>query len=346
MLNRRSVSTGAHAIVHIGPMKSGSSALARYLTVAESRGELPANVIYPIGDLWFDRRENIVKQLGQLRSVDKLDRSTLDPSNFSAEVAAVDSALARVGAVLRERGNATAIFIVETAGRDTTPAALRSWFTPHFDTVTFVTMARRQDLSVPSMIAQRVKDFGFLQATLDPRDFVVAEYSFLATIDYALLRDEWSTPDSPLRVIPYLEGEQGSMAMISRFFRYFDLGEPATVRGIEGKRVHPTFSRTGLEALIAIKRSTRRFRWLPGMQARMRARFDTVWKVYYHAAATGGLEPSGRHFAAFSLSPEESSWVLDRFSESNARLSREIDRTGLEAEWEQWFSGIGMNNEK
>jgi hypothetical protein len=324
-------------------MKTGSSALARYLTLAQSLGQLPTNVIYPIGDLWFDQTHNIVKQQRWLRSLDGLDRSVVDPVDFSTEVAMVDAALARVGAVLREQVTGTAIFIGGTL-RGRNPAELRSWFTPHFDTVTFVIMARRQDRAVPSIIAHRVKYFSSDDVSLDPRDAANTELDFFASLDYSPSVDLWPTFDSPLRVIPYMEGEQGSMAMISRFFQYFGLGEPTTVRGIEGKRVHPTFSREGLQALIAIKRGAGRFRWLPGMKARARARFDTVWKVYYQAALTGGLEPSGRRFSAFELSPEESAWVLDRFSESNARLSREVDRTGLETEWEQWFNEIGINS--
>ncbi len=331
-----------HAIVHIGPMKTGTSALARYLTVAQSRGELPENVVYPIGDQWFETTHNIVKQQERLRVLDKLDRSAIDPAHFPADV---DAAIAAVGALLRERGDATAIFIYETAGINTTPADLRSWFAPHFDTVTFVTLARRQDRSVASIIAQRIKSFVAREATLNPRDYVSTEPLFLATIDYSHMRDEWSTPGSPLRVIPYLEGEQGSMASVSRFFRFFELGEPVLVRGIEGKRVHPTFSREGLQALIEVKRSSRRFRWLPGKTARASAQFDKVWKVYHQAAMSGGLEPSGRRFTAFALPPKDSEWVLGLYADSNKRLMAEVDRTGLEAEWSQWFDEIGMKNE-
>jgi hypothetical protein len=324
-----------HAVIHIGPMKSGTSALARYLTVAQAQGVLPEGVIYPIGDLWFERTQNIVKQELELLQIGRAARSDFSEGTLTGIHREVDVAIAGVGAATRATG-ATAIFVCESAGKSTTRAALESWFAPYFDTVTFVTVARRQEFAMPSIIAQRVKEWKRREVSLDVADYLVSERGFVATLDYAAMMDQWATADRPLLVLPYLEGEQGTMESVARFFQFLHLGEPPVVRGIEGKRIHPTFSRDGLEALAALKRRAHALRWVPGYSARAELAFHALWKQYHAAAVSGGIEPTGRKFAPFTLTDEERSIVRQHFSDSNTQLLKKIDRTGMETAWSRW----------
>ncbi len=324
-----------HAVIHIGPMKSGTSALARYLTVAQAQGLLPADVIYPIGPLWFDRTQNIVKQELELLKIGSAARSDFADAALSGIYGEVDAALAAVGDATRT-ANATALFVCESAGKATSLRALESWFTPYFDRVTFVTVARRQEYAMPSIIAQRVKEWSRPETSLHVADYLASEQGFVRTLDYAAMAQRWDRPGQPLLVMPYLEGEQGSMESVARFFRFMGLGEPPAVRGIEGKRIHPTFSRDGLEALASIKRRSRALSWVPGYSARAEASFHLLWKKFHSAAATSGIEPSGRKFVPFSLSERDREIVRLHFAESNQRFLETVDRTGMETEWSRW----------
>jgi hypothetical protein len=330
-----------HAIVHIGPMKSGTSALARYLTVAQAQSVLPDGVIYPFGDLWFGRTQNIVKQELELLRIGSASRHDFSEAELTGIYGEVDAAIAGVGAATRPGGQ-TAVFICESAGKTTSVQALESWFTPYFDRVSFVTVARRQEFAMPSIIAQRVKEWGRHEVSLAATDYLTSEPGFVHTLDYAAMMQEWSRPGQPLLVIPYLEGEQGSMESVARFFRFLDLGEPAAVRGIEGKRIHPTFSRDGLLALAAIKRRARVLRWVPGYAKRASAEFHDLWKKYHAAAATAGIEPSGRRFAPFALTDGDRIAVREHFAASNASFLKNVDRTGMEAEWSRWHETTGQ----
>ena len=48
-------------VIHIGPMKTGTTALGYYFSTATVQGALPNNVLYPTDDLWFPPAGNITK---------------------------------------------------------------------------------------------------------------------------------------------------------------------------------------------------------------------------------------------------------------------------------------------
>jgi len=52
-------------VVHVGPMKTGTTAIGAYFSAAHSAGVLPSDVVYPAGDLWFPASGSITKH-GQL----------------------------------------------------------------------------------------------------------------------------------------------------------------------------------------------------------------------------------------------------------------------------------------
>ena len=45
--------TITRALVHLGPVKTGTTALSRYFTLTNKFGLTPKSIIYPAGDLWF-----------------------------------------------------------------------------------------------------------------------------------------------------------------------------------------------------------------------------------------------------------------------------------------------------
>ena len=54
--------TVTRALVHLGPVKTGTTALSRYFTLTNRFGTTPKSIVFPTGDLWFGENGNIVRQ--------------------------------------------------------------------------------------------------------------------------------------------------------------------------------------------------------------------------------------------------------------------------------------------
>jgi hypothetical protein len=50
-------------VVHVGPVKTGTTALGVYFSAAHAGRLLPPDVIHPVGDLWFPASGEITKHL-------------------------------------------------------------------------------------------------------------------------------------------------------------------------------------------------------------------------------------------------------------------------------------------
>jgi hypothetical protein len=317
-------------VVHIGPIKSGTTALARYLTAAADRGVLPATIVYPSGDLWFHKNGAIVRQRDELLRAEIVEGRFVDDE--------MRHTLAAIAGRLREIGDAAAILIAETGNVRFTPATLTPALREFFDEVTYVLMARRQDAAIASIVAQRAKMWDGEVASLDPRTHVVAGDADIAGLDFDAMLDAWAPTDGEhsLTVVPYLEGDQGTFRAIARVFAALGLPDPPEVTGIEGRRIHPTFSRDGMQALVRLKRRAARWGWIPGLGSRFEQKFAETVRLYHATAIDGGVEPSGRKFAPWRLTPADREWVRARFEPSNRRFLARVDRRGFEDEWDRW----------
>ena len=59
-------SPGLRVVVHLGPEKTGTTALAKYLTQLSAHGQLPKELYFPSGDQWFGRSDRIQKHSVEL----------------------------------------------------------------------------------------------------------------------------------------------------------------------------------------------------------------------------------------------------------------------------------------
>ncbi|MDO9590942.1 MAG: hypothetical protein Q7J04_07360 [Microcella sp.] len=329
--------TVTRAVIHLGPIKSGTTALSRYLTTAAGDRTLPDTVLFPMGDLWFGRTGAIVRQRAELERL--IDRDA------DAELT---SALSRIGDQLRSRGgdHAAAIFVIETGGARLDPQRTTAAFAPHVDEVVYVVMARPQTTAVTSIVAQRAKMWDGERASLDPRQHLDRGDLDIRWLDYDALMTKWmpTAGEHRLVMLPFLEGDQGTYRAIQRLFHALELGSAPAARGIEGRRIHPTFSREGMQSLVELKNRAHRWRRLPGAASRLEAQFREAITAYHAAAIGGGVDPSGRPYRPWRLDDGDRSWVAERFRAANERFLARVDRTDLEQEWADWARAAGVES--
>jgi hypothetical protein len=336
--------TVARALVHLGPIKTGTTALSRYLTLTTKAGITPDNIVFPMADMWFGHDGDIVRQRYELEVLmDERDISVgsgITP-DFESQL---EKALDRVAAELRTRKahTATAVFVVETGLPRFDPARIDAALRRHFDVVDYLFMARRQDKLVTSIVAQNMKMWGKKWATLSPR-FELSKFPRLrdfSALDYVAQYTRWTRVVGSDRVIvvPYGEGDQGSFATIDRIFDFAGLGAAPRIDGIEGLRIHPTFSTFGMRKMAWLKSITR-VAWVwPPFRPRLTAVWES-WTVKYHNQAIAGLpDPDGQAFQPWSLSTADRRWVLRRFLVSNRKL-RSLHTTHAAA-WDEWLDRV------
>ena len=325
------------AVVHIGPIKTGSTALASYFSRAAGRGLLPDNIVYPMGDLWFGRQSSgPVKHHPEIAGTPSNEDGT-----FRFAVPEVVAAVATVATVLRNSpgaGDKTAVFVIETVTDSRPPTLIQELFTSVFDEVIFVMVARRQDKAAASALAQDIKSRKLRGTNLDPRKREPLHGQPFGEFNHLRNFERWVSGPSnySLVVIPYIEGEHGTYSSIERFHRAGGLGDPVDLPGIEGHRIHPTFSREGLDVMVKLNKRIKKWGHLPGVSSARSKRFDAISKVYLHAANQNGIEPSGRRFTPFSLTEDQSRWVLEQFEESNRELIARVKQGPFEDDWNTW----------
>ena len=331
------------AVVHIGPIKTGSTALAAYFTRASGRGLLPPEILYPMGDLWFGRvATGTMRQCPEIARLVENDDGTLRFANPG-----VVDAVANVAQTLRELPGAkdkTAVFIAETVTDNRPPQLIQELFTSNFDEVVFIMVVRRQDKAAASALSQDIKTPHLGRTNLDPRKREPQYGQPFGEFNHLRNYDRWITggPNYSLVVIPYLEGEHGSFSTIERFHRAAGLPRPVELPGIEGQRIHPTFSRDGLEALIRLKKRIRRWGRIPGVTQAAQKKITDVTRVYLQAANTNGIEPSGKRFKPYGFTHDEARWILQQFDESNRELVSRVKDGPFRDDWVQWEKALDL----
>jgi hypothetical protein len=303
---------------------------------------LPDNIVYPMGDLWFGR-----KSAGPMKHhLEIAGTPSNEDGSFRFAVPEVVSAVENVAAVLRNSpaaGDKTAVFIIETVTDNRPPTLIQELFTKVFDEVIFVMVARRQDKAAASELAQDIKSRKLRGTNLDPRKREPLHGQPFGEFNHLRNYERWASgpPNYSLVVIPYLEGEHGTFSGIERFHRAAGLSGPVDLPGIEGLRIHPTFSREGLEAMIKLNKRIEKWGFLPGVTSATSQKLDSVLKIYLHAANQNGIEPSGRRFTPFSFTDDEARWVLEQFDASNRELIARVKEGPFRDDWITWERALG-----
>jgi len=323
-------------LVHLGPMKTGTSAFAAHLSRRASAGTLPNHIVYPTGDLWFPAQGGIVKHHDLVEiapakiKVKGERRRTTD-----ATPQTLRDRFALIAQRARDRGEDTlVVFVCELADQRATPE-LGKVLNEYFDSVDFAIVAREQVSAVRSLLGQQIRMWNRTNVvSLESRDFVRQHFS-RGSYDYARLWQKWVPTNSDYRVhfVPYRNGESAD-DLSQDIFSAVGFGDfPHSPDLLSGERIHSSFSKNRMRDLARIKRWSNSLRAIPGALSLGKRLFDlTLGRAHSQIAKNRG----GR-FTTWKLSPSEQEFIRSAYRESNEAFKRQLGRTADEPRWRAWF---------
>jgi len=324
-------------LVHLGPMKTGTSAFAAHLSRRASAGTLPPSVIYPTGDLWFSARGDIVKHhdLVELAPAplygegERRRTTEATPQLLRARFAAIAAEAAARG------GEVKVVMVCEIADQRAT-AELGKVLREYFDSVDFVIVARDQTSAIRSLLGQQIRMWNRTDvASLDSEDFT-RKHAQRGSYDYSRLWDKWNigSKDYTVHFVPYRDGV-GADDLSQDVFTAVGFGEfPHSPELLNGARIHSTFSRGRMRDLANIKRWGRRLTSIPGAGALSRWVFDSVVRRA-HAEIS---RKSVRSRDTWTLSESERTFIREQYKESNNQFRLKLGADATNARWTEWFS--------
>lgn len=328
------------AVVHIGPMKTGTTAFAAACTQAEGNGTLPEAMLYPTGALWFGDDRSVVKhhQLNAPARGDHAMRRARDRARPTVDD--LERALVAAARAARDRAvdkSAVIVLVAEGLSHQVNPLGLTEQLLRHVDSIDYVLVVRRQPRAIGSIIAHGVKDIGAVKRHELSVDNHLSRSARVRRFDYARILDGWRHDGATLHVVPYDESAAGSSWLSDAICDRVGIARLPVPASLAARRSHPSFSEEGLLELAALKRRYWRLRWLPRADERYRAAFSDAWDRHHRLARTGKVEP-------WRLSSADDRVVATAYAESNRRLREQL---GVEAEsplWREWFAAVGIDS--
>lgn len=331
---RKSGAGTVRVFVHLGPMKTGTSAFAAHLSRHATAGTLPPHILYPTGDLWYPARGGIVKHHDL---VEVTRNQPLHPGEHRRQTEATPENLrerfAAIAAAARDRGgDVLVVMVCEIADQRATPD-LGSVLREYFDSVDFVIVARDQIGAIRSLLGQQIRMWNRTDVTsLDSLDFTT-RHAARGSYDYERLWDKWVTPskDYTIHFVPYRSGS-GADDLSQDIFDVIGAGPfPHHPDLLRGERIHSTFSAARMRDLATIKHWTKRLRAIPGARAVGKRLFDLTLRRAHQEIARNDSAESWR------FSDAERSAILDAYRASNTAFRAKLGRASLEPRWVEWF---------
>ena len=324
------------AVILCGPMKTGTSALAKGLTEMSRLGSLPDGVMYPIDPCWSKGKAREIVKHHELRAL----TSTVSDRRTSKHEARQQ--LRAVGDKSRDNASGssepTVIFIWESlAGRiaknSSTLDQLNKELGSVFQQVDYVLGIRRQDQALRSMYAHLIRgDRGLREANFE--EFVEAR-SYWSSYDYWRIYERFREQGLSGSFHPLLfsESDIGTTALLQRFFgtigfRAVDL----STSGLDGRLIHPSLPAQSLNTILRIRRLTDRF----PEQSRAQGWAEAFWKNLRkrqlvkmdRIARKDPIIAAGRRM---QLSPTLSGAIMDAFRDSNERFAESFSKDSPES---------------
>jgi hypothetical protein len=334
------------AVVHIGPVKTGSTAFTRQMTTSQERGELGESIVYALPrEVSRHNKSQTVLPEHIRHLAPKLDWSNQSGENYVATRGSNEVVVDGVRAYLddlitdvrsRTKADATVFFVEEALSRRPNPGNLPAELLGRFDTVDLVFVARAQQFIVPSAISQRVK-MGAYPGVWDARVSTYLSHENLANqFDYASILDRWGSSDPRVRIIavPFLETDRGTQNLFHRILTAVDvqanLGEPVK------SEVNATPSRFEIAAIGLYKKAT--FRRSTKRRPRGSRRLSADVFPRREFALIARLIRSPR----WSVTPDERIHIVDFYKAANMRFREKLGEQAKSAEWTEWFRQSGI----
>ena len=324
-------------LVHLGPMKTGTSSFAYHFSRLTSTGKLPQSVVYPTGELWFPARGEIVKHhdLVELavapRSNSGERRRTTD-----ATPALIRGRLSAIAAEARARdGDVRVVMVCEIGDQRSTPK-LGKILREYFDTVDFVIVARDQPSAIQSLLAQQIRMWDRTDETAFDSEAFTRKHAARGSYDYARLWDKWNTDstDYSVHFVPYRSGV-GTTDLSQDIFSAVGFGDfPHSPELVNGERIHSTFSHKRMNELATIKRWAHRLSAIPGARDLTRRLFDLVVRRAHDELKRNPMQPRD----SWMLSEADRSLIVNKYLQSNKKFREKLGAEGENARWSTWFA--------
>ncbi len=327
--------TWLRAVVHIGPMKSGTTALAISLIESTKNGRLPEGFVYPVADMWWDEGNPVAKH----HSITSLGMVGLRDRDLERTVAArreiVTERLDNLAAVLRSRGDGrhSVMFIAEGASNRVDPEVLTDALLGWFDEVVYCLVARGQVAGIESSLSHAVRKSVSSTAS-SARPPVNVEAVRSRRFDYARIVARWGDLErARLVVVPFLERDIATYALFDRLFTAVGLPLAPREEAVDGQRLHSAISAGAERQLRFLAALHRRLAWQPVWSARVQAQFARV----NAEALQRSKHPDSAHRRA-RLGAREADLVRRQFLQSNAELRAYLGETARDPDWVEWFA--------
>jgi len=331
-------------VIHIGPMKTGTSALGYYLSTATAQGVLPENVIYPTGELWFPPAGNITKHNALFDFIATESNKPIFRKTAIQNPQDVEERLRRTAAEATRRGNgSTVVFVSETlAGRKEVDKIVEM-FEKYFDSITVVLAIRSPAASGMSHLVHRIKDWRHEQLDLDLLAFLSAGGRDFGRHFVSKLA-RWSAfSNVKLVLIPYLENETDGYASVDRFYHVVTGEDAPRIGGDFGnRRVHPSLPLAALKQLIFIKKFAKSVRWSSFLTAVAHKLFLWILGVNQRQTLIAGFSSRQSSGGNWELSSTERDEIRRAYAPSYEAITTQLGAEAQSADWKRWFAAEGV----
>ncbi len=336
------------AVVHIGPIKTGSTAFTEQMTTSQDRGELGETTVYALPrEISLHNESRIVIPEHIRHFAPKLEWNRQSGADHVAATGSTRGFDVRARTYLddlgkdlraRAKSDTTVFFVEETLSRRPSPGNLSSELLAHFDAVDYVVVARAQQFIVPSAIAQRLKVAAYPGVWDERVSSFLSNENFANQFDYASILDRWASSDARVRVIvvPFLESDRGTQNLFHRILTSANvrtnLGEPVK------SEVNVTPSRFEIAAIGLLKKTT--FRFSPDGFPRDSRRLHAFGFASLAFAVIARIIRSPR----WEVTADERMNVVDFYQPSNIRFREKLGTQAQSAEWIKWFRDAGVRD--
>jgi hypothetical protein len=326
-------------VVHIGPIKTGSTAFTEQMKASQKRGDLGETIIYALPrkvSLLNGSQVIIPEQIRHLAPKLAWNRQSGESrvvSKVSQHVSGARAYLDHLTNDLRAwvKSDTTVFTVEEALSRRSHPGNLTSELLARFDAVDYVFVARSQQFVVPSAISQRLKASSHPSAW-DPRvsNFLSNE-NLSSQFDFASILERWASSDPRVRVIavPFLESDRGTQKLFYRILSAVGVG--AELGGPVKRKINVTPSRFEIAAIGLYKRVT--FRYSRNRFRRGRYPF----RPYDFARLAFALVAWVIRSPRWTVTPTEQQSIVDFYQLSNLRFREKLGDQAQSAEWTKWF---------
>ncbi len=325
------------AVVHLGPMKTGTTALAAYLTKSARAGRVPAGLVYPVDDEWWPKEGSVYKHqvlvaIGGLNPalVGGRNRVVKDPAEVMERLRSLVDAHRQSA---RER--VSFLFICEGAENYMDPEEFAKNLLSVFDEVTICLAIRDQVQSVASRLSHGIKvNKG---GEVSPAKVVRYARHNLSRgrYDFGRYVERWGPQlGVDLVVVPYFEDDIGTYDLVYRVLDACDLPRPPAEDGIEGRRIHPALTARQLWTLWALKRVSQR--------APVRLLRSGALAAYESIRLRSQREmiDMGSSGRPWRPSEKDARQIRALYRDSNERFAEWLGERRTEPQWQRWFDAL------